>query len=236
VTTHARNTFSIMAPSEAGRTEAPVSRNVPFTSCLLLLAALLAAPANAKDKKKPVLPDYVLRATTVLVIINPDAGEPVDEPMANFTARENVERAIEEWGRLKPVLDGQDPDLVIAVKTGTGKLVQRSIKGGPLDNRTGIGQPTDGGIRVGAQQGHAPSPIGDPGMGPQNTGPHTTNEIGANEDTFEVYRGGVPSPLDSSPVWRYIAKDCLRGSKLSAVEEFRKAIADAEQRQSSKKP
>ncbi len=199
--------------------------------------SLLAAPANGKDKnKKPFLPDYVLHATTVVVIIYADAGEPVDEPTANFTARENVERALEEWGRLKPLPDGQDADLVIAIKTGTGRLVQRSIKGGPIDNRTGIGQPTDGGIRIGAQQGHPPSPIGDPGMGPQNTGPHTSSEIGANEDTFEVYRGGVPQPLNSSPVWRYMARDCLRGSKLSAVEEFRKAIADAEKQQSSKKP
>ncbi len=71
-------------------------------SSLLLLAALLTAPLYAKDKKKPSLPEYVLRATTVLVVINPDAGEPVDEPTANLTARENVERAIEEWGRLKP--------------------------------------------------------------------------------------------------------------------------------------
>jgi hypothetical protein len=202
-----------------------------FACCL----SLLAAPANAKDKnKKPILPDYVLRATTVVVIIHPDAGEPIDEPTANFTARENVERALEEWGRLKPVPEGQDADLVIAVKTGTGRLVQRSIKGGPVDNRTGMGQPGD--IRIGAQQGHPPSPMGDPGMGPQNTGPHTTSEIGGNEDTFEVYRGGVPQPLNSSPVWRYIARDCLRGSKLSAVEEFRKAIADAEKQPSSKKP
>jgi hypothetical protein len=205
-------------------------------SSILLLAALLAVPASAKDKKKPSLPEYVLRAATVLVVINPDAGEPVDEPTANLTARENVERAIEEWGRLKPVHDWENPELIIAVKTGTGRLVQRSIKGSPIDNRTGLGQPSDGGIRVGAQQGHPPSPMDDPGMGPQNTGPHTTNEVGANQDTFEVYRGGLPRPLESAPVWRYIAKDCLRGDKLAAVEEFRKAIADAEKQQTSKKP
>jgi hypothetical protein len=205
-------------------------------SSLLLLATLLTAPAYAKDKKKHSLPEYVLRATTVLVVINPDAGESVDEPTANVTARENVERAMEEWGRLKPVHEWENPELIIAVKTGTGKLVQRSIKGSPIDNRTGLGQPTDGGIRVGAQQGHPPSPMDDPGMGPQNTGPRTSNEIGANQDTFEVYRGGPTHPLESSPVWRYNAKDCLRGDKLAAVEEFRKAIADAEKQQTSKKP
>jgi len=29
-------------------------------------------------------------------------------------------------------------------------------------------------------------------------------------------------------IWRYIAKDCLREPKVTAVEEFRKAIAEAE--------
>ena len=62
-------------------------------SSLVLLAALLAVPANAKDKKKSSLPDYVLRATTVLVVVSPEAGEPLDQPMTNASARENVEKA-----------------------------------------------------------------------------------------------------------------------------------------------
>ena len=69
-------------------------------SSLVLLAALLIVPATAKDKKKVTLPEYVLRATTVRVVVNPDAGEPLDNPMANSTARENVERASDELGPL----------------------------------------------------------------------------------------------------------------------------------------
>ncbi|MGC1647730.1 MAG: hypothetical protein WA741_18060, partial [Candidatus Sulfotelmatobacter sp.] len=68
-------------------------------SALIFLAALLALPANAKDKKKQTLPEYVLKATTVLVVVNPEAGEPLDQPMANATARDNVEKALMEWGR-----------------------------------------------------------------------------------------------------------------------------------------
>jgi hypothetical protein len=207
-------------------------------SSLVLVAALLAVPANAKDKKKSSLPEYVLRATTVRVVIMPDAGEPVDQPMANSTARENVEKALMQWGRLHPVLDGQESDLVIAVRTGSGKMVQPTIRGGPIDNRPGVAQPTDGGIRIGAQQG-TPPPLSDPSMGPQNgpqNGPHVGNEIGPTEDTFEVYRGGVADPLDSAPVWRYIAKDCLRAPEVSAVEQFRKVIAEAEKPQIPKKP
>jgi hypothetical protein len=204
-------------------------------SSLILLAALLANPANAKDKNKSSLPEYVLRATTVLVVVSPDAGEPLDQPMANANARENVEKALMQWGRLRPVLDGQESDLVIAVRTGTGKMVRPTVKGGPIDNRPGAIQPVDGGIRIGGQQGRPPS-ASDPGTGSQNTGPHISNEVGASEDTFEVYRGGVQDPLDSPAVWRYIATDCLRPPKVSAVEEFRKAMADAEKPQQPKKP
>jgi hypothetical protein len=203
-------------------------------SSLVLLAALLALPANAKDKKKSSLPEYVLRATTVLVVVSPDAGEPLDQPMTNATARENVEKALMQWGRLRPVMGGQESDLVIAVRTGNGRAVRPTIKGGPIDQRPGTVQTGDGSIRIGAQQGQPP-PLSDPGMGPQN-GPRIGNEVGASEDTFEVYRGGVQYPLDSSPVWRYIAKDCLRQPGVTAVEEFRKAIAHAEKPQPPKKP
>ena len=203
-------------------------------STLILLAALLAISTQAKDKKKPTLPDYVLRATTVRVVISPDAGEPLEQPTANATARDNVEKALLEWGRLHPVLDGAESDLVIAVRTGSGKMVQPTIKGGPIDNRPGVIQPVDGGIRIGGQQGQAP--VNDPNAGPRNE-PHMSNEIGSSEDTFEVHRGGVADPLDSPAVWRYIAKDCLRAPNVSAVEEFRKAIAEAEKLQTApKKP
>lgn len=203
-------------------------------SSIFLLAALAAIPAHAKDKKKSSLPEYVLRATTVRVVISPHAGEPVNQPMANSTARDNVEKALMRWGRLQPVLEGQESDLVIAVRTGSGRMVQPTIKGGPIDQRPGTVQTGDGSVRIGAQQGQPP-PLSDPSAGPQNS-PHVGNEVGASEDTFEVYRGGVENPLDAAPVWRYIAKDCLREPGVTAVEEFRKAIAKAEQPQVSKKP
>jgi hypothetical protein len=205
-------------------------------SSLLLIAALLAVAASAKDKdkKKSTLPEDILRATTVRVVVAPDAGEPLDQPMTNATARENVEKALMQWGRLQPVMDGQESDLVITVRTGNGRVARPTVRGGPIDQRPGVVQPTDGGIRVGGQQGQPP-PLSDPGMGPQS-GPRQGTEIGASEDTFEVYRGGVEYPLDAPPVWRYIAKDCLREPTVAAVEEFRKAIAQAEKPQVPKKP
>jgi hypothetical protein len=203
-------------------------------SSLFLLAALLAVPANSKDKKKSSLPEYVLRATTVLVVVSPEAGEPLNEPRANATARDNVERALMQWGRLRPVMDGQESDLVITVRTGSGRMVQPTVRGGPVDQRPGTVQTGDGNIRIGAQQGQPP-PLSDPSLGPPN-GPRMGNDVGPSEDTFEVYHGGVQYPLDSPPVWRYIAKDCLRQPGVTAVEEFRKAIAQAEKPQVPKKP
>jgi hypothetical protein len=203
---------------------------------LVLLAASFATPANAKDKdkKKPVLPEYVLRATTVRVVISPESGEPVNQPMANAMARDNVEKALLQWGRLHPVMDGAEADLVIAVRTGSGKAMQPTIRGGPIDSRPGVIQPIDGSVRVGGQQGRPPT-LDQPGLGPQ-TSPRISNEVGPSEDLFEVHQGGVQDPLDSPAVWRYVAKDCLRAPKVSAVEEFRKAIADAEKPQPPKKP
>ena len=202
-------------------------------SSLVLLAALLAVPAHAKDKKKSSLPEDVLRATTVQVVVSPNAGEPLDQPMSNATARENVEKALMQWGRLRLVTDGEESDLVIAVRTGNGKAVRPTIKGGPIDQRPGTAQTTDSSIRIGGHQGQPP-PLSGP-SGEQN-GPHISNEVGPSEDTFEVYRGGGQYPLDAPAVWRYIAKDCLREPGVTAVEEFRKAIAEAEKPQPPKKP
>jgi hypothetical protein len=204
-------------------------------SFLLPLLVLLATQALAKDKNKSTLPEYVLRAQTVLVVIDPDAGEPLDHPNANATARDNVEKALMDWGRFKLALDGRESDLIMVVRTGNGKAVQPTIRGGPIDQRPGIGQSTDSSIRIGGQHGQPP-PLTDPSSDPQNQGPHVSNEVDSSEDSFAVYRGGIANPLDSSPVWRYNAKDGLQAPKVAAVEEFRKALAQAEKPQPSKKP
>lgn len=195
-------------------------------SSLVALAALLIAPAFAKDKKKSVIPEYVLRAQTVRVVIEPDAGEPLDRPRANETARENVEKALSEWGRFRVVMDGAESDLVIAVRTGNDKGMQPTIKGGPIDQRGGVAQGTDSTVRIGGQRGQ--NPMSDPNNDPMDRQPHMSNEIGPSQDMFAVYRGDVGDALDASPVWRLISKDCLQSPNVSAVEAFRKALADAE--------
>jgi hypothetical protein len=205
-------------------------------SLLAVVLALVFTPALAKDKKKSSLPAYVLHARTVRVIINPDAGEPLDQPRANETARINVEKALMEWGRLDILPDGGESDLVFVVRTGNGKGQRPTIKGGPIDQRPGVAEGTDSSIRIGVQHGHPP--VNDTSMTPPNRPPYLGNEMGPGEDMLEVYRGDVQYPLDSSPVFRYIAKDCLRAPKVAAVEEFRKAVVEAEKPQipTQKKP
>ena len=204
-------------------------------SVLLILTALATAPLQAKnkDKNKSTLPDYVLKASTVLVVVDPEAGEPLDQPYSNAAARDNVENMLSEWGRLRPMMDGAQTDLVIVVRTGSGKAMRPTIKGGPMDQRPGIAQAGDASIRIGGQQGHAPPLSQSPS---QNTGPHISNEVGPAEDSFSVYRGGVEYPLDSPAVWRYVGKDCLKPPKMMAVEEFRKALAEADKIRAQKQP
>ncbi len=58
---------------------------------LFLTCCLVAA---ARDKKKILLPDDVLEARTVLVVIDQGSGVSVDDPLANRKAQEDVEKAL----------------------------------------------------------------------------------------------------------------------------------------------
>lgn len=204
-------------------------------SALLVLAILLTASGTAKDKKKPAMSEFVLRAQTLRVMIAPDTGEPLDQPAANAIARDNVEKAFMEWGRYRLAMDGEQADLVVVIRTGDGRVGRPTIRGGPIDQRPGVGQSTDDSVRIGVQRGQPP--MTDPTANPQNGAPRVSDEIGNPDDSFLVYLGGTDHPLESSPLWRYTAKDCLQPRpKLAAVEEFRKAVADAEKPKIPKQP
>jgi len=195
--------------------------------CLVLL--LLGPQSGAKNKKKQTLPDYVLKAQTIAVVIRPDAGEPLTNPLANRTAQDNVKDAMTKWGRFKVVTDEQSADLIIAVRKGhtSGPTIGNS----PTDDPPVIYPPSGGDVPGAGQQGRSPNP----GLGrPGDRGPHIGNEIGPSEDSFEVYMGGVDQPLDAPPIWRYMAKDALNNPQVTAVEQFRNAINESEQRRQQK--
>jgi hypothetical protein len=206
----------------------------------LALTLWLPLPAPAKDKHKPLLPTDVLRAETVFVTIHPDAGEPLTDLSANSKAREAVEKTLEKWGRFRLVQDSITADLIFTVRTGSGQIVHPTVKNSPTDNRPVVTQPADNGnIRIGAQHGPPPD-LNQPTPG-LDTGPRLSTEVGASDDTLEVYRGRQEQPaLDTSPVWRYSARNALRAPTVSAVEQFQKAITEAEkaanQKQGAQKP
>jgi hypothetical protein len=194
--------------------------------CLVLVAVVPLAAA----KNKQVLPDYVLQAQTVAVVILPDAGEPITDPAANRTAEQNVEKALLQWGRYRLIPDVLTADLIVAVRRGHAG--GPAIGPAPIDTRPVILQPSPGTIYVGGQQGAPPDVTQQPGPYPPN--PTISHEAGTAEDTFELFLGGVEYPLDSAPIWRYMAKDALNAPEVRAVERFRQAVADSEKQRKQK--
>lgn len=200
----------------------------PYLLVAVVVLSGVAGFANKKEKK--TLPDVVLKARTVTVMIRPGAREPMSDPNADLKAQKEVEKALMKWGRYELAPDVQTADLVISVQKGTGKAADATIGGGPVDNVPVIGERTDTGtdssIRVGVRQGTPPPATQYPD--PQTTRPSEGAQIGGADDQMGVYLGGVEYPLDASPVWTFTAKDALKGPDVKAVEEFRKAIEAAE--------
>ena len=200
------------------------------TMVMMALAIAAVGMASAKKKEKVPLPDFVQKAQTVLVVILPEGGEPINNPDANRKAREEVEKAFMRWGRYRLVQDASQADLVIGVRKGTGKIANPTISGGPVDSHPATIETTDNQIRVGVQQGH-PTDVRQQGAPAGTNGPndraHTGMEVGAEDDTFEVFQGGLQYPLDSAPVWNYVAKDGLKPPGVAAVEQFRKAVEES---------
>ena len=199
----------------------------PSRFLLIFLAVILSTAilAFGKEKKKGQISDYILQAQTVAVVVEPGVGEPLDKPNASQTIRESVERAISQWGRFTVIPEGQEADLVIGIRPGDDKVFRPTIKGGPLDENIRIGQRSQG-----------PPLGGDPRPDPDSRNPRVSNQVGTVTDSFAVYSGRVASPLSSSAIWLYEAKHCLQPPKIAAIEEFRKAIADAAKAKSSKAP
>jgi len=197
---------------------------------LMVLVVAVAAAGIAKKKEKKVLPETVVRAQTAVVVIQGGAREPMSDPNANLKAQKEVEKAIMKWGRYRLAVDVETADLVIAVQKGTGKAAEGTVGGGPVDNVPVIGERTDTGadstIRVGARQGTPPPTTQYPD--PQTQRPSEGAQIGGTDDRMAVYLGGTQYPLDGAPIWTFTGKDGLKAPDVKAVEEFRKAVEEAE--------
>jgi hypothetical protein len=205
-----------------------------FRKCISFSLLLLSSlPIAAKDKKKILLTDDVLQATTVFVIADPNAGVDAADPLANRNARLDVESALRKWGRFQVALDPYSADLVIVVRRGSGKLARQTIGGIPISNEPVLMQaPAPGNIPDNRPVSRTASD--DPMGSQQQMGPSPQLEIGAADDMLSVYRGHRNNPTESSAVWRYSAKDALRSPAVRAVEEFRKVIDEAEKQRAAK--
>lgn len=212
---------------------------MPFRK-LLTVTAIVFCSALASAKKKAILPADVLRAKTVLVIIDPTAGVDVRDPNANRAARADVEKALDQWGRFTLVQDGLTADLVITIRKGNGKLIQPTIGGTPVNGTPPLSggttsSPTQSTTRAGVRWGPGtPNDPSNAGTGPSTPRPQI--EAGSPQDMFVVYRGSTDpnwSPLDTPSVWRYSGKDGLASPSVPAVEAFRKLIAESEKQLAS---
>jgi hypothetical protein len=202
-----------------------------LTLCLALLCVL---PLAAKDKKKKVLlTDDVLQAKSVYVFVDPSAGVDAADPLANRTARLDVENAIRKWGRFELAADPYNADLVIMVRKGSGKMARATISGIPVNNEPVMMQsPMPGGTPDNRPVNQ--SPTSDPWNPQRMDGPTPQIEAGNPDDMFAVFRGHRYSPTEAPAVWRYLAKNALQGPDVPAVEEFRKIIAKAEKQREDK--
>jgi hypothetical protein len=214
---------------------------MPLRKLLAVTAIILSsALAPAKDKNRAVLPADVLHARTVLVVVDPTAGVDVRDPNANRLARANVEKALDQWGRFTLVEQGLTAELVITVRKGTGKLIQPTIGGTPINGTPPVSgdstsTPTQSTSRTGVRWGRG-IPNDPSNAGTQPSTPEPQIEAGSPQDTFVVYRGSTDpdrSPLDAPPVSRYSAKDALASPSVPAVEVFRKLIAESEKQLAS---
>jgi hypothetical protein len=219
---------------------------------LSLAVLLLSSPvAPGKDKKKAPLPEDVLKAHTVWVIVDPTAGVDIQTPNANRIARADVEKAFVRWGRLEPVTNADMSDLIVVVRKGNGKVADGTIGGTPVNTPPPvIVQSTDSGIHAagGTRGARIPDSTPDasassdasfPGAGsssyPESSSrPSPQAEIGVSQDMFVVYRSRAADALNAPPVWRYTAKDALESPDVPAVEVFRTLIAQSEKQLATK--
>ncbi len=172
-----------------------------------------------------------LLALALSLILSPSASAK-DKHKAPLSA--DILKAETAWVTIHP--DAGEPLTGLSANRRAREAVERALTkwSSPTDDRPVVVQPSDNGnIRIGGQHGRPPD-LSQPIPGQDNS-PHVSTEVGSSNDTLEVYRGREEQPaLDTSPVWRYSAKDALRAPTVSAVEQFQKAIAEAEKAANSK--
>ena len=173
----------------------------------VLLLFVFALALKAEDKS--AIPAVIKNATYVYVMAySGDVFSPEVMPDDRH-AVQNVQSAIEKWGRYKLVYNRGEADLVLVVRTG--RLAE--VKGGV---QVGVGTTTQ---RVGdtTSRSHGES-IG--------------GEVGDPQDTLEVYMASQGT--NGPPLWRGRAKDGLKAPEMHLMQELRSKVEAPEKKK--KKP
>lgn len=151
-----------------------------------------------------------------MIVIIPDARDTPADPKSERALRDDVNAAFEKWGRFLSNSTG-NVDLVIVARQGHAEAAKVSF---PVNDPKSPLHPNSGSPQLDPNT---------PGLRPDRAGARRTiDELRLEEDSFEVYQGGVDHPLDAAPVWQYKARLALKGPKVAAVEHFRKAIEESE--------
>jgi hypothetical protein len=195
---------------------------------LITFVLFLTPPAFPKKKEKQVVPELLLRAQTVVVFIQSNAGEPMNDPSTNRKAREDVEKAFMSWGRYRLVQEAATADIVVTVKKGSDKAANPTVNGGPVDQRPVTMETADNAIRIGGQKGRPPDESQMPDQTAPNGRASPRMEVGSTNDSFIVYQGGDSYTPYSAALWSFNAKNGLRPPEMKAVQEFRRVITEAE--------
>lgn len=154
-----------------------------------------------KAEDKTAIPAVVKNATYVMVTTySGDVFSPNVSPEDRH-AVQNVQDAIQKWGRYKLVYNRGEADLILVVRTG--RLAE--VKAG---------------VQVGTQR------VGDTTS--RSHGSAIGGEVGDPQDTLEVYMAS--QGINGPPQWRGRAQGGLKAPEMQLVREFRSKVEAPEKK------
>jgi hypothetical protein len=192
-------------------------------STLVTMGLLIGVPGLSKSKDK-TLPQYILEAHTVAVIIAPGTETDPEDPQANVIAQRDVEAALTKWGRFQPVDTTVGADLIIVVRRGHVRPADQ-LMSDPRQGQAGsVNSPNNRPPSSGpAGMGQYPQ-----GQSPQSQVPQVPTETNRTDDSFIVFDGRADRRMEGAPGWKYTGQDGLHAHNVPVVESFKKAVIAAD--------